>query len=60
MTAGSGVDLSLVDAGPVVNMDIEHINAKLGIEKNEYNELKHEFKQDFVDLVERPRTRSMT
>ena len=60
MIAGSGVDLSLVDAGPVVNMDIEHINAKLGIEKNEYNELKHEFKQDFVDLVERPRTRSTT
>ena len=48
MTAGSGVDLSLVDAGLAVNTDIEHINAKLGIEKNEYNKSKHELRQDFV------------
>ena len=48
MIAGSGVDHSLVDAGPVVNTDIEHINAKLGIEKNEYNKSKHEFKLDSV------------
>ena len=45
--AGSA-DHSMVDAGPVVNTDIEHISANSGIEKNEYNKLKHELRQDFV------------
>ena len=44
-----GVDHSLVDAGPVVNLDIEHINVKHGIEKDKYNESRHEFRLDFVD-----------
>ena len=59
MLAGS-IDHPLVDAGLVVNMDIEHINAKLGFENNEYNKLKHELKQDFVDSAERSRIRSTT
>ena len=57
---GSGVDHSLVDAGLVVNMVIEHINVEHGIEKDKYNESKHEFRLDFVDSIRRSRTRSMT
>ena len=59
MVAG-GVDHSLVDAGPVVNTDIEHTNAKSGIEKNEYNKSKPEFKRDFVDLTGKSRTKPTT
>ena len=59
MIAGS-VDHSMVDAGPVVNTDIEHINANSGIEKNEYNKSKVEFKLDCVDSTGRSRTRSRT
>ena len=49
VTAGSGVDLSMVDAGPAVYRDIEQINAKFGIKIVEHNKLKHEFKWDFVE-----------
>ena len=49
MIAGSCVDLSLVDAGLAINTDIEHINAKHGIEIVKHNKLKHEFKWAFVD-----------
>ena len=59
-TTGSGVDHFLVDAGLVVYTDIEHINAKLGFEKNEYIKSKREFKLDFVDSTERSRTTSTT
>ena len=44
-----GVDPSLVDAGLADNRDIEHINAKHGIEIVKHNKLKHEFKWAFVD-----------
>ena len=58
--ASSGVDHFMVDAGLAVNTDIEHINAKLGIEKNEYNKSKPEFKRDFVDLTGKSRTKPTT
>ena len=60
LIAGSGVDHSLVDAGLVVNMDIEHINVKNGIEQNEYNQPKRDFKLDFADSAETSRTSSTT
>ena len=55
-----GVDHSLVDAGLVVNTDIEHTKAKCGIQKNEYNKSKPEFKRDFVDLTGKSRTKPTT
>ena len=58
--ASSGVDHSLVDAGLVVELDIEHFIVMMGFEKIDYNELRHELKQDFVDSTRRSRTTSTT
>ena len=55
-----GVDHSLVDAGPAVNMDIEHFSVERGFEKIDYLKSKHELKQDFVDSTGRSRTRPTT
>ena len=55
-----GVDHSLVDAGLVVNMDIEHFSVENGFEKIDCIKLKHELKQDFVDSTGRLRTRPTT
>ena len=62
--ASSGVDHSLVDAGLVVELDIAHFIARLnfpmGFEKIDYNEWRHELKQEFVDSVERSTTKRKT
>ena len=47
--ASNGVDPFPVDAGLADNRDIEHINAKHGIEIVKHNKLKHAFKWAFVD-----------
>ena len=42
-----------VDVGPVVNQDIEHINAGNCIKKTEYTKAKLDFKVVFADSTER-------
>ena len=43
-----GVDHSLVDVGPVVNVDTERVNVKHGFETTNCIKLKHELNPDFA------------